>query len=142
MILALLLVLLFENAYIAAIFFLITALLWFFFYPVWEKQRYTNHYKKSIRENLYDRIGKRGTIEIDNDTILAKDTGSESRTLTTEIEAIYEISATIFIRIKGGQSFVIPKNKITNLDEVTNGLKELASYLNINYEINEKWRWK
>jgi|GEM_PF-7130472 len=49
---------------------------------------------------------------------------------------------TIFVRLKGGQSFILPKDKITDFDKVKVRLKELADHLKIKYINEEKWNWK
>lgn len=130
-----------EKVQLAIVFFII-ALLWFIFYPLWERQHYVNHYKSFIRENYKDRLGRIVTLEFSNEYILARDNGSESKVLTTEIVEICEIPTTIFVRLKGGQSFILPKDKITDLDNLKAKLKELANHLEIIYELDEKWKWK
>lgn len=82
------------------------------------------------------------TLEFSNDFIIGRNDGSESKIATTELEEINEIRSAIFIRIKGGQAFVVPKDKIANIDSVRERLKELAAYLKINYELDENWEWK
>ena len=124
------------------IIFFIIGLLWFFIYPLWEKRHYIKHYQGFIKENYKDRLGRAATLEFSNDFILAKDNGSESKVLTTELEEINEIPSTIFVRLKGGQSFILPKDKINDIDKVKERLKELADYLKIKYDTDEKWDWK
>jgi hypothetical protein len=131
-----------ENKYFLSIIFLAIGILWFFIYPIWEKRHYIKHYKEFIKENYKDRLGRNTRLEISNDYILAKDNGSESKILTTELEEIHEIPTTIFIRLKGGQSFILAKDKIANVDAVKATLKELAAYLKIKYITDEKWEWK
>lgn len=89
-----------------------------------------------------DRLDGIGTIKLSNDCILAKDDGSESKVLTREIETINEISSAIYITLKGGQSFILPKDKISDIDAVTIRLKELAAWLNILYNIDDTRKWK
>jgi hypothetical protein len=124
------------------IIFLIIGLLWFFIYPLWEKQYYIRHYKGFIKENYKNRLDRIATLEFTNDYILAKDNGSESKVLTTELEEICEIPSTIFIRLNGGQSFILPKDKIIDFDNLKARLRELANYLKIEYTLYEKWEWK
>ena len=131
-----------ESNFSLIIIFFIIGLLWFFIYPLWERRHYINHYKGFIKENYKNRLGRIATLEFGNDFILAKDNGSESKVLTTELEEISEIPSTIFIRLKSGQSFILPKDKIININIVKTRLKELANYLKINYEIDETWEWK
>ena len=82
------------------------------------------------------------TLEFSNDYILARDNGSESKVFTTELEEINEIPTAVFVRSKGGQWLILPKDKIDNIECVITRLKELANYLKIEYVIDEKWQWK
>ncbi len=131
-----------ENQYPVAAGFLMFALLWFFLYPYWDRRRYVNHYRKFIKENYAGRLGRTATLALSDDFIIAKDDGSESKVLTTEIEQINEIPTTIFVRLKGGQSFILPKDKIENVPMLITRLKELANHLGITYEEDAKWEWK
>jgi len=133
---------LFQDKFSLTIMFFIIGLIWFFIYPLWERRHYIKHYQGFIKENYKDRLGRIATLEFSNDYILAKDNGSESKVLTTELEEICEIPTTIFVRLKGGQSFILPKDKITDFDKVKARLKELANHLKIKYDTDEKWEWK
>jgi len=130
-----------DNLTLSIIFFII-GFLWFFIYPLWERGHYIKHYKSFIKENYKDRFNRIATLEFNNDFILTKDSGSESKVLTTEIDEINEISSTIFVRLKGGQSLILPKDKIADIANVTSRLKALTEYLKIKYDIDEKWEWK
>ncbi len=125
-----------------AVIFLIIAALWFVVYPVWERQHYIKHYLGFIRENYKSRIDKYVSLHFSRDFILAKDEGSESKISTSEIEKISEIHSAIYITLKGGQSFIISKCKINDWANLTLQLKELANHVHINYEKDEKWKWK
>jgi hypothetical protein len=133
---------LFEDKVSLATTFFIIGLLWFFIYPIWERGHYVRHYRGFIKENYKDRLGRTVTLEFNNEYILAKDNGSESKVLTTELEEICEIHTTIFIRLKGGQSFILPKDRISDIEKVKGGLKELADHLKIKCSTDEKWEWK
>lgn len=133
---------LFQDKVSLTIIFFIIGLLWFFIYPLWERRHYIKHYKGFIKENYKDRLGRTATLEFSNEYILAKDNGSESKVLTSELEEICEIPTTIFVRLKGGQSFILPKDRITDFDKVKARLKELADHLKIKYGTDEKWEWK
>lgn len=84
-----------------------------FIYPLCERRLYVRHYKSFINENFKDRQGRIVTLEFANDYIIARDCGSESKVMTTEFEEIYEIPTIILVRLRGGQSLIVPKHKIT-----------------------------
>jgi len=130
-----------ENL-VAFILFSLVGFLWYFFYPIWERRHYINHYKGFIKENYKGKVNLMATIVFNNEFIIAKDQASESKVFTTEVLEIVEISSAIYVRLKSGQSIILPKDKITNFDSLKVRLKDLASYLNINYELEEKWEWR
>lgn len=134
--------LLLLNNYALAITFFILGLLWFFIYPLWERQHYVKHYRSFIRENYKDKLGQPVTLELNNEHIIARDNGSESKVMTKEVVEINETSATFYLKLKGGQSFIIPKDKIKTVDSLTNKLKELANFLTIKYNLDDSWEWK
>jgi hypothetical protein len=136
------LVFLFRDNLTMAIVFISIAPLWYFLYPLWERQQYIKNYKGFITDNQKDKIGKLVTLEISNDFIVGKDSGSESTVATTEVEAINEIPTAVLIRIKGGSTFIIPKDKISAFNALTNQLKELAVYRKLDYNIDNNWAWK
>lgn len=121
---------------------LIISPLWYFFYPIWEKGYYIKHYKGFIIENYKDRIDRNVNLEINNEFVITKENGSESKVLTSEFDEIVEIPSIILIKFKNGQWLILPKDKINELDLLTIRLKELAAYLNINYSLYLQWKWK
>jgi hypothetical protein len=71
-----------------------------------------------------------------------KDEFSETKISTSEIEEIYEIPTTIFIRMKAGKTFILPKDKIAEIKSLKSVLTELSNFLKINYVSDENWKWK
>ena len=132
----------YKKDFIGALIFLALAFLWFIFYPIWEKRHYINHYKGFITENYKDRLNRIANLEFTNEYILAKDSGSETKISTNEIEEINEIATIIFIKLKTGASLILSKNKIENIDILKTNLKELAHNLDIKYNNDENWVWK
>lgn len=123
------------------IIFFIIAMCWYVIYPSWERKKYERHYRQFISENYKIRIGRMAAISINNDCFMTKDDGGESKILTSETDEIVEIPSLILIRLKSGQSLIIPKNKIVNIDDVRFTLKVLAHLLKINYSVDDSWKW-
>ena len=132
----------YQNNHLMGILFCVFAVLWFFIYPLWERNNYIRHYKNFIKENLKDGFGKSAFLEISNEHIFVKDEFSEAKISTSEIEEIYEIPTTIFIRMKAGKTFILPKDKIAEIKSLKSVLTELSNFLKINYISDENWKWK
>lgn len=131
-----------RGEYLWGIGFTLVGVLWFFLYPLWEKGIYVKHYKGFLSENIKEANESDVTLKIEDDFIEAKTDTSESKISTKEIEEINEIPHAIYIRLKSAQSFIIPKDKIKEVDALLIRLKELAKSLNINYNIYNNWSWK
>jgi len=126
----------------SSVFCFVIAIVWYFIYPLWEKRHYVNHYRRFIKENYQNRFGKSTILEFTDVLIKVRDPVSEGSVLITELEEINEIPTSIFIKIKTGQSFILPKQEIINITTVRNRLKEIAVSLNITYHFYDKWEWK
>ncbi|MEO6305817.1 MAG: YcxB family protein [Bacteroidia bacterium] len=124
------------------ILFSCAAIFWFFYYPYRERQRYIEHYKNFLNERYKNDLERVITLEINNDFILSKTEGNESKILTKEIEEINEIPTLILLKLKTGDSYVLPKSKIKEIDQLKLRLKELAVFLKIKYNHDENWKWK
>ncbi|MFM9950219.1 MAG: YcxB family protein [Saprospiraceae bacterium] len=132
----------FVSSRTAAGFLVILAILWYFIYPIWERNYYVRHYQAYIRENFRDRIGKLLTLTFEDDHLFAKESGMESKIPYSELSSVIEIPATIFLKLKTGEAIVLPKSSIQNLEPLKEKLKALTSALDVPYVLNEQWRWK
>jgi hypothetical protein len=132
----------YQNNLLMGILFSVFAVLWFFIYPLWERKNYIKHYKNFIRENYKDAFGKSAILEISDKTIFIKDELSEAKVSTSEIQEIYEIPTTIFIKMKAGKTLILPKDKIASIQELKLELTKLANFLKISYVSDENWIWR
>ena len=130
-----------ESPFLAAG-FAAFAMLWFFFYPLWEKGKYVKYYQKIIQENHKSRIGVDIKIELQNDHLFTASGGTEAKIATSEIKEIVELKDLILIRLDVTQAFVIPKDQITELPALIGELKELAKKLKVKYAEELGWVWK
>ena len=136
------LVFLFDHKILPGILFLAIAPVWYFVYPLWEKKYYLRSYKAFIRENMGALINKTVSLEFTDGFILAKEGGNEGKIPFSEIDRINEISSAIFIRLKGGKAFIVPKDRISNPEALRTILKEIVSASQVAYETAEQWQWK
>ena len=111
-------------------------------YPILEKVRYKSHFKKHVKENYKNTFGKPVEIEFSEGFIRTTESESESKISTNEISEINEIEKIIMIKLGSGQTLIIPKDKIIEIENLISRLKELASDLNIKYNFEPGWQWK
>ncbi len=121
---------------------LLLGVLWFIVYPMYERKRYRNHYITHIKEHYEGRLNRPSSITFSKEGVETNNSGGESKLPYTELDAMQEIGGYIYIRLKTGVSFIIPKQKTDNPAETIAFLKNLASRLNIPYATNLDWTWK
>jgi hypothetical protein len=95
-----------------------------------------------IQDNYNERVGKTTILEFTESSILAKTDSSEAKVSVSEIKGIIELKDCIFVHLKSGSSYIIPKNKISNSKEVKHYLEDLSKKLEINYTKELNWEWK
>lgn len=136
------LVLFFYHRLDFTMIFALLAVVWFFFYPVREKRLYRSSYERFIRENFREKFGKPATLTIDDRYMINKDAISENKISTDQLAEISEIPGLILIRLKKGQTFILPKDKIEGPETFRDDLKALAVRLNVAYNDDPAWVWK
>ena len=126
-----------DSDYSIFIGFFSLAVLWFVLYPKLDYLYRKRLYNKHVKENYPNGKKESLTLEISNDWIHAKDDKNEGKVSTSKIESIDETCTMLFITLKEGDAFIIPKNEINNPDSVRKQLLELSKHLNAPYVLNE-----
>ena len=123
-----------------AYYFFTAGVLTLIFYPYYQSYKYKKHFKKVVAENYEYRIGKEGVVHFQPDIIEIKDITGESKINTSEISQINEIKTHYFIKIKSGESLIIPKAAVPEIF-LTNAI---AIFNNHNIVVNKElnWNWK
>ncbi|MCX6182347.1 MAG: YcxB family protein [Bacteroidetes bacterium] len=129
-----------EGYFIGSL-FLMFGMLWYLFFPKWEKKRYVKHYRNFIKENHSSKLGKRIQIEITDGFLIAKSETSESKTSLPSIQGFIELKDLVLIRIDESQSFLIPKRNIFATEWISE-LKKTAAKHNKAYIEEQQWNWE
>lgn len=111
-------------------------------YPFYSRWQYKKHYIKYIKEHYKERLGKTNEIEITPTFIWMRDGLNESKISTTEITYIHEIKDYIFVKIKNGNTIILPIYSIENVQELKTQLLEICHKFDRDYEINLNWKWR
>ena len=117
--------------------FFALAVIWFVFYPKLESLYRKKQYKALVKGYYPDGKKESLVLEISNDYIQVKDDSNEGKVSTSEIESIDETHIMLFITLKEGDVFIIPKNELSNTSDVRKRLMELSKHLGVPYVLNE-----
>lgn len=113
----------------------------FILYPYYTRWRYKMHYKKHIEDHYETKCGVESLFTITSEYILSQDHTGESKIMISEIKEIIEIEKDIFIKIKSGEAFIIPK-RIPDIGQLSKELKILCNSKEINWNTELEWKWK
>lgn len=122
-------------------YFIGLSLITLIFYPFYQRRQYKKHYEKHIIENYANRIGVESELGFEEDYIVSKAANQEGKIKITEIQEINEISENLFIKIKTGESVIIPSG-FYEFDSLKKQLKDLTESLGIAWNIHLDWKWK
>ncbi len=125
-----------------AMIFIGVAIAWYFLQPYYMKKRYVRHFEKYIDENYQNRFGKPVSLDFNGEYIIATDYLGESRLKIKEIVEVNEINDYEFLKFSSGESLIVPKDRVENINELNNTLTEIVTELSINHNIDSGWKWK
>ncbi|WP_088656258.1 YcxB family protein [Geofilum rhodophaeum] len=127
---------------IFALVFIGLGVAWYILHPYFMKKRYQRHFANHVEENYHNRFGKVVSLDFEEEFIIVKDFLGESKLRIKEITEINETKSYIFIKLSSGESLIIPKNSISNLNELNRILTKIASDFDIIQNICLDWEWK
>jgi hypothetical protein len=122
-------------------YFLSATLLVAIFYPFYFRWRYKKHYERYVSETYKNRFGQISELDLNEEYLTIKDYASDSKVKISEIEKVDEISDNIFIKIKTGETLIVPK-KINAIDDFKKALLNSFKNNKVEWNIETDWRWK
>jgi len=118
------------------------ALVWYFLYPFHDKNVYKRQYQKFIKENMNNKFGRPATLSFEAPLVKAKDEVSETKINYSEIESITEIPEMFLLKLKTNQSFILPKDKIENLEALNPFFQNFETNEGVPFYVLSEWKWK
>lgn len=116
-------------------------LLILFLYPIFQKKQYKKYYIRTTNESYKNSFGELTKLIFNENNIEIFNLNVESKIKNEAFVAINEIENYIFLKTKGG-SIVIPKLKISNLEDFKKHLKLMMQKYDIKENIELDWKWK
>ena len=100
------------------------------FYPRYINWQYKRHFRKHIRENYVNRFGTIEYLEFHDDHLFVRDKIGEGTINVSEVECVDETPNHFFLKVSTGMSIIIPKNGLSNLDEIREEFQRLGIVIN------------
>ena len=114
----------------------------FFLMPIYTRWSYKKTYLKHVRNYYKDRMSEPTTLLINNFSINISDSQGESQIDFSELDEVNELSNYYFLKVKSGQSIIIPKEKIEQKEIIELKLKEIAQIHSVKWNDEKEWIWK
>lgn len=109
-------------------------------YPFYQRWQYRRHYERYIDENYDQRIGVESQLGFADGHIISIGNNQEGKIKLTEIEEINEIAENIFIKLRTGESFIVPTN-MAGFGALKQELREVSADLDVRWNYLPDWRW-
>jgi hypothetical protein len=135
------LVLLQNSDKFLSFYFIGFSLLTFILFPFYQRRQYKIHYEKHINENYRNRFGIESEIRFEDGFLISKTDAQEGKIKLTEIQEINEITGNLFIKIKTGESIIIP-SRYGEFNKLKEELVYLISPLGVEWKKQLNWKWK
>jgi len=110
-------------------------------YPFYLRALYKRHYLTHINEKLGNKLGIDFEIDFSGGYLFSSTDSSESKIQLSEIREIDEIREDLFIRLKSGDTVVLPA-KMENYLHLKEILRETMNPLNVDWNKNLNWKWR
>lgn len=120
----------------------IFAVLWWLFYPFWDKELFRKRYRKFVQENYGYRFGKKVSVEITEGKITGNDNGYEINVKPKDVETVIFIPALIMIKISDNRLMLIPAERISESERFIEALADFSDKWNIPLQREPGWVWK
>jgi hypothetical protein len=127
-----------NKDYFLSFYFALVSIVFGMLYPKYFRWKYKKYYKKFIRANYAQRFGKPETLEFKKDSLFSKDIIGEGEVKLSEVVQLDETGNHFFIMMNNGSSFIIPKNKIGNIERLKEEFESRG--LTVHNDLN--WSWK
>ncbi|MEM7575520.1 MAG: YcxB family protein [Bacteroidota bacterium] len=121
-------------------YFLALSIITLILYPIYQRWQYKRHYEKHIADNYANRIGIESELVFEDGLIISRGANQEGKIKLTEIQEINEISDNLFIKIKTGESIIIP-SRIYEYGRLKEELNELIQLLGVSWNEYFDWKW-
>jgi len=132
-----------NNILFVAYYFTSASIICFLLFPFYLKKFYRIVFKKYVKANFKNKIGINTTVLFIEDSleVISKGIG-DHRINFSNFKNISEIDNYFFIAFNTGESFMIPKDGIEDVEGLRTKLKGIAGNLKIEFISELDWKWK
>ena len=105
------------SDYPSTIIFIAFAILWFVFYPLWQKKRYRKHFEKHVAETVGDSLKEPMVVELQDEGIHISDYSGQSLYKYSAVGQIVENESCTYIYFGKGIALILPHDRLS-IDDI------------------------
>lgn len=113
------------------------AILWYLFYPKYASWKYKRHFEQHVRDNYEKKTESVTHLDFQDDAIQARDVNSESTIQYSSIEKLIELPNHFLLRLKSGDTLIIPRQSVKDLDD----FKSMLESCGVKNKNESDWEW-
>ncbi len=125
-----------------SLYFGITSIVFFIIYPVYSRWSQKRQYSKYVKDNFSSNFGKDINFEFRDDEFYSQDETGEGSIKYADLEIIFETKDYFILLFTEGDSYLIAKENVDNLEFIRNKIQELQVNFGIPFEQKLDWVWK
>ncbi|MCI5058900.1 MAG: YcxB family protein [Flavobacteriales bacterium] len=123
---------------ITAIVVIIFALIWYIFYPKFNKWRYKRFYNKYAEEIYQKRFGRDFKVTLSESTITMEEEKGKSELNVSEIERVIELKKYYLIKLKSSLHLIVPQNEVSDKKR----FKQYFESKDLEWDYQLNWKWQ
>jgi len=111
------------------------------FYFVLYKRRLLKHFTKHVREHYQERFEMNASLKFGIEWIFMTDDFSELKVKLGQIQHFTELPEHILIKLKYGETVIIPKKKVATMDELYVEIEKMSDREDVPFFKQSDWKW-
>ena len=131
-----------KGSFIQTIYFGSLSLLTFLLMPIYTRWSYKKTYLKHVRKFYKERLFQATSITFKNESMEIADKDGVSEINFNDIIEINELQDYYFLKVKNGQSIIIPLTKVNDKEKLYTIIIGITQFHNIKWNIDTNWTWK
>ncbi len=121
-------------------YFFVLGIIFLFFFPSMQKASQIKNYGLYIDEIYKNRYGHEIQICFTSDNIETVDITGEAKLRLTNIQIITEVKDYFFVKMITGETLIIPKTGVADIDALRAQLTKISLYLSVDFTRELTWR--
>lgn len=120
--------------------FAVLVVLWYLLYPFYTRWYHKRHFRRHIQENYKEKIGREGTVQLDDEGFRCIDVYEDERIKLSAVSELVELEGHFLIRFVQATSLILPRDRIGQ-PELGEFMREVSRRTGLQVKDDRKFKW-